>query len=98
MLAFPSPVQVRGDGINQKAREWSQDVEASMDAGRYRRTKEAEDTLLCDLLQRYRETVTPQKRGATEEAIRLKALERRRLAKLPCLALPESLAAALLLT
>jgi len=65
-----------------EALEWSRDVEASMDAGRYRRTKEAEETLLCDLLQRYRETVTPLKRGATEEAIRLRALERRRLAKL----------------
>lgn len=65
-----------------EALEWSRDVEASMDAGRYRRTKEAEETLLCDLLKRYRETVTPLKRGTTEEAIRLKALERRRLAKL----------------
>lgn len=65
-----------------EALEWSRDVETSMDAGRYRHSKEAEETLLCDLLQRYRETVTPLKRGATDEAIRLKALERRRLAKL----------------
>jgi integrase len=65
-----------------EAMEWSRDVEASMDAGRYRHTKEAEQTLLGDLLQRYRETVTPLKRGATEEAIRLRALERRRVAKL----------------
>lgn len=65
-----------------EALEWSRDIEVSMDAGRYRRTKEAEGTLLRDLLRRYREAVTPLKRGATEEAIRLKALERRRLAQL----------------
>jgi integrase len=53
-----------------------------MDAGRYCGTKEAEDTLLGDVLRRYRETVTPSKRGGIEEAIRLKALERRRIAKL----------------
>jgi integrase len=65
-----------------EALEWCRDIEASMDAGRYRRTKEAEHTLLCDLLRRYRETVTPLKRGAHDEAIRLKALERRRIGKL----------------
>lgn len=65
-----------------EALEWSRDVETSMDAGRYRRTKEAESMLLGDLLQRYRESVTPLKRGATDEAIRLKAMERRRIAKL----------------
>jgi integrase len=65
-----------------EALEWCRDIEASMDAGRYRCTKEAEDTLLCDLLKRYRDTVTPLKRGAHDEAIRLKALERRRIGKL----------------
>lgn len=35
-----------------EALEWSRDVEGSMNAGRYRRTKEAEETLLCDLLRR----------------------------------------------
>jgi integrase len=65
-----------------EALEWSRDVETGMDAGRYRRSKGAEDMLFGDLLRRYRESVTPLKRGATDEAIRLKALERRRMAKL----------------
>lgn len=35
-----------------------------------------------EVLRRYRETVTPKKRGATEEAFRLRALERRKMARL----------------
>ena len=53
-----------------------------MDAGSFVSAREAEATLFGDLLRRYRETVTPLKRGATDETIRLKALERRRMAKL----------------
>jgi integrase len=65
-----------------EAERWCRSIEANMDAGRYVSTREAEATLLEDLLRRYRETVTPLKRGAKEEVIRLKAMERRRIAKL----------------
>lgn len=65
-----------------EAEHWCRAVEANMDAGRYVSTRKAEATSLEDLLRRYRETVTPLKHGATEEAIRLKALERRKIAKL----------------
>jgi integrase len=65
-----------------EASEWSREVESTMDTGRYRNTREAEETLFCDVLRRYRETVTPLKRGAKDEAVRLKAFERRRFARL----------------
>ena len=65
-----------------EAVEWSREIETDMDAGRYRRSKEDDETLLRDVLKRYRETVSPLKRGAVEDAFRLKALERHRLASL----------------
>ncbi|MBA2962929.1 MULTISPECIES: tyrosine-type recombinase/integrase [Ramlibacter] len=68
-----------------EALEWCRSIETGMDAGRYIRTKEAGDTPLAELLRRYRETVTPLKRGAHDEAIRLKAFERPRFAKLSLL-------------
>jgi len=77
-----------------EALEWCRNIESSMDAGRYVRTKEAGDTPLAELLKRYREAVTPLKRGAHDEAIRLKALERRRFAKLSVLNVtPQAIAA-----
>lgn len=53
-----------------------------MDAQQFVSTRPAEKLLLGDLLRRYRETVTPTKRGVTEETFRLKALERHRMARL----------------
>ena len=53
-----------------------------MDAHRHVSTREAESTTLGDLLRRYREVVTPMKRGKAEESFRLLALERRRIARL----------------
>lgn len=53
-----------------------------MDSRQFVSTREAETTTLGDLLGRYRESVTPSKRGAVEEAFRLKSLERSRMARL----------------
>jgi integrase len=64
------------------AERWARSVESAMDSRQYVCTREAERTSFGELLRRYRETVTPMKRGAVEEAFRLKALERRRLAAL----------------
>ena len=53
-----------------------------MDSRQFVSAKGSETTTLGEVLRRYRETVTPKKRGAVEEAFRLKALERRRMARL----------------
>ena len=64
------------------AERWCRAVETAMDSRQFVSTREAEATTFGDLLKRYRETVTPSKRGAIEEAFRLKALERRKMARL----------------
>ena len=65
-----------------EAERWSRSVETAMDSHRFVSTREAEATTLGDVLRRYRQTVTPMKRGAVEEAFRLKALEQRKMARL----------------
>ena len=57
------------------AEKWVREVEYEMDRGRVSRA-EAESTTLKEPLDRYREEITPLKKGATSEAIRLRALAR----------------------
>lgn len=64
-----------------------------MDQGQHRSLKQAEQVLLGDLLRRYRESVTPTKRGARDEAIRLRSLERDRLARYSLVQLSPSVVA-----
>ena len=76
------PPETKSFPTKAEADRWSRIVEGSMDSRQYVSTREAETTTLGDLLKRYRETVTPSKRGAVEEAFRLKSLERSRMARL----------------
>jgi integrase len=65
-----------------EAERWSRSTEAAMDAGTFSSSRPAQDVLLGDLLARYRQTVTPMKKGAVEEGFRLKSIERSRMARL----------------
>ena len=76
------PPETKSFPTKAEADRWSRIVEGSMDSRQYVSTREAETTTLGDLLKRYRESVTPSKRGAVEEAFRLKSLERSRMALL----------------
>ncbi len=64
------------------ADRWCRTVESAMDAGRFDSPRTSGAVTLGEVLRRYRETVTPRKRGATEETFRLRALERRKMARL----------------
>ncbi len=64
------------------AERWSRAVEREIDLGVYIVRTEAEKTILRDLLKRYREEVSPTKRGGSMEVIRLRAMERRSISKL----------------
>jgi len=64
------------------AERWARSVEAAMDAGAFTSHRPVQDLLLGDLLARYRDNVSPLKKGAKDEAIRLKAIERSRMARL----------------
>lgn len=64
------------------AERWAREIESAMDSHRHVNSRPAETTTLGDLLRRYRESVTPMKRGAFDETIRLQALERRKMSRL----------------
>ena len=60
--------------------KWSRAIDADIDRGRHSRFAESPDLSLREALQRYLEEVTPQKRGASEEVIRIRALQRMKIA------------------
>lgn len=74
------PQEVKTFESKAEAERWARSIEAAMDDHSYRRSRPAEGLLLSALIRRYREAVTPLKRGARDEAIRLRKLERDRLA------------------
>jgi len=75
------PEQTRTFDTRAQAEIWARDVESEMDRGVFLDRSEAERNTLFDLIERYLVELTPQKRGAGPEAARLKAVQRRPLAK-----------------
>lgn len=75
------PAEVKTFGTKAEAERWARSVETAMDSHRYQCTKTADSLLLADLIRRYRETVSPGKRGGKDEAVRLLALERDPMAR-----------------
>jgi integrase len=66
------------------ADRWARHIESQMDTGVYTDLSEAKRTTIADLIERYRQDVTPQKKGARDEQYRLNVIKRSRLA---CIAL-----------
>ncbi len=61
----------------QDAENWARQTEIEIQRGTYRAdVARLENLNLSDLIKRYRDTVTPLKRGKTNETIRLNALLR----------------------
>lgn len=58
--------------------KWARALEIQMDRGFYVNKSTAEQLTLKDALGRYAKEVTPMKRGAKEEGIRINALQRRK--------------------
>jgi len=77
---FPS--ETKTFRSHTEAERWCRSVEAGMDSGAFLSPRPLLGITLADLVARYRQIVTPTKRGATEEAFRLKAFERGRVAQL----------------
>lgn len=75
------PAAVKTFTNKADAERWARQVEAEMDRGQFVNLAEAQRTTVGDLLERYAATVTPTKRGAAEEQIRLRAMRRTKLAK-----------------
>ena len=70
--------------------KWAAEVEAKMLAGRYVDTREAESLTLADALERYGREVTPCKKGAKVELLRLGRWQRSALAGKSLVALRSS--------
>lgn len=71
------PAQTRSFDSKSLAQRWARGVEAEMDQGITVDRRIAERTTLADVLERYRREVTPSKRGARDENLRLKAMAQR---------------------
>lgn len=70
------PPQTRTFESQKDAKDWARDVEAKMRRGEFADLSEAEATTLGVLLERYRQEVTPEKRGYVQENYRLLQLIR----------------------
>lgn len=74
------PQEVKSFSSRADAARWAREVELAMDRGSFHGVGDADRIPLRELMSRYLLQVTPTKRGAKDEAIRLRALQRTRLA------------------
>lgn len=70
------PTQTRTFESQKDAKDWARDVEAKMRRGEFADLSEAEATTLGEILERYRQEVTPEKRGHVQENYRVLQLIR----------------------
>ena len=76
------PVETKSFTSKAEAERWARSMETEMDRGVYCNRSVAESMTLGDLLKKYAEEVSPDKRGGKEEAIRLNAMRRHRMCQL----------------
>ena len=76
------PVQHRTFEIKADAEAWARSVENKMDRGLFISRAAAESTTLADCLKRYLKEVTPQKKGARQEAMKARIILRHQIASL----------------
>jgi integrase len=74
----------------EDAERWARSIEVEWDKGTYQNTHQAQKTTFGELIERYLREVTPLMRGAKEDAIRLKAILRKPIAKVNVLLLNSS--------
>jgi len=75
------PPETKSFASKADAETWARSIEVEMDKGTHQNRASVERTTLADVLLRYAEEVTPCKKGAKDEAIRLNALRANKLAK-----------------
>jgi integrase len=84
------PAQTRTFDNKTLAQLWARSVETGIDNGVVVDRRLAERTSLAEILERYRREVTPTKRGAADENLRLKAMALRPFARIRMAALTSS--------
>jgi hypothetical protein len=70
------PHQWRTFDTKVDAEAWARRIESEMDRGTFVDRTEAERNTFGDLLQRYAEEVSPQKKGEAEEVLRIRKISR----------------------
>lgn len=75
------PRQTRTFDLKADAEIWARDIERDMDRGAFVSRKEAEQTTLLEALERYEREVTPAKKGAAQERLRIRAWKQDPLAQ-----------------
>lgn len=81
------PDQHRSFDKKALAERWAREIESEMDRGVFVDRTEAEKNTLSDLIDRYLREVTPTKRGAVSERLRLLAFQQRPIAQIKMSAL-----------
>jgi hypothetical protein len=76
------PTQNRTFDTKANAEIWARQVEAKMDRGEFVDLKEAERNTLGDLLLRYSEEISPQKKGGDLEILRIRKLRAEPIARI----------------
>lgn len=89
-----APAQTRTFDNKARAQQWARSLETEIDNGVLVDRRAAERTSLAEILERYRQEVTPSKRGARDENLRLKAMALRPFAGMRMAALTSSYLAA----
>ena len=84
------PSQTRTFDNRTQAQQWARGVESEIDKGIVVDRRVAQRLSLAEILERYRREVTPTKRGATDENLRLKAMAQRPFARIRMSALTSS--------
>lgn len=77
------PPQTASFATQREANAWARSIESAMDMGQFIDISILRNTRLGELFARYSQEVSPLKRSAHSERLRLKALERDPLATLP---------------
>ena len=84
------PSQTRTFDNRTQAQQWARGVESEIDKGIVVDRRVAQRLSLAEILERYRREVTPTKRGAADENLRLKAMAQRPFARIRMSALTSS--------
>lgn len=80
MLLKGFPPESRTLNSKADARRWAAETEAAMRRGKHNPNAGTNATTLRELLERYAQEVSPYKRGLKEEVIRIRALQRSKIA------------------
>ena len=73
------PTQSKTFDLKKDAERWARHQERLLDAGEWTDRSEVQETTLRDLLVRYEKEVTPKKRGAVNEVMRIAVIKRSKL-------------------